>query len=240
MIPLGVLGQVYVVAASAGFIFIIANICLGHLDSSEDTIFLGQGSDGDGGAGDFSGDGSDSNFGSGDGDANTSGHHGLRPAGTVVTRAQGRPGFGRILLGLLSPMTISLYLAFFGLTGLVLAYNASWMGPFTVLPAITASLVVGGLYKNMIRWMMKNMHTSSHSKESDIIGQLAEVNTPIKGDRIGEVTFVVQSKRINSAARPATPGLEFKKGSRVLIVGKKDHLVFVEPCDELDNRFLSS
>src|ERR1700691_2639900 len=108
MIPLGVLGQVYVVAASIGFIFIIANICLGHLDSSEDTIFLGHGGD-DGGAGDssadYSGDGGDSDNGN-----STGHHHGLKVPGTALTRAQASPNFGRMLLGLLSPMTLSLYL----------------------------------------------------------------------------------------------------------------------------------
>lgn len=238
MIPLGILPQIYIVAASIGIIFVLANVAMGQLEGGDDASgdFSG---DGDGG-GDYSGDGGDAGDGGGDYTPDSGPSHSGKVMGTALARGtHGGTGFGGMLLGLLSPMTISLYLAAFGVTGVVLTYAAPWLGVITLAIAVVVSLVTGAIYKSMIRWMMRNMHTSSHSKESDIIGQLAQVNTPIQGDRLGEVTFVVQSKRINATAKPAQPGLEFKKGSQVLIVGKSGPVVLVEPCQELEDQFSS-
>lgn len=266
MIPLGILGQIYAVCAGIGSIFVIGSFILGHIGDegghhhgSDDGSDFNAGSDDGGGGTDFNaGDdggsgGTDFNAGDNGGSGGTDFNAGesnyrVTPiTGHRVLAAHRTPansfasGFFGIILTLLSPMTVCIYLAFFGLTGLLLAWNAPWMGYFTLIPAVAVSVAVSAAFKNMTRWMIKNMFTSTHQKESDLLGQLAEVNVPIHDGRLGEVTYVLNAKRMTATAKPAKPGIDFKKGSKVLIVGSNDHVVLIEPydVDELEERFIS-
>ncbi len=207
------------------------------------------GDDGGGGGNDFNtgddGGGGGSDFNAGDNNGNfkvlpVSGRPMLSPRTATSTFTS---GFFGIILNLLSPMTVCIYLAFFGLTGLVLCFEAPWLGYFTLIPSIAVSVVVSAAFKKMTQWMIKNMFSSTHQKQSDLLGQMAEVNVPIHDGRVGEVTYVLNAKRMTSTAKPAKAGIEFKKGSKVLIVGAKEHIVFIEPYDpehdELEQRFIS-
>lgn len=268
MIPLGMLGQVYAVCAGIGSIFVIGSFLMGHLGDEGGGHDGGGHDDGggsdfnagdDGGGGtDFSAgdDGGGTDFNAGDdGGAGTDFNAGGNSNHRVVP-ISGRPvlthrtatstvttGIFGIILTLLSPMTVCIYLAFFGLTGLVLAFNAPWLGYLTLIPAIAVSIGVSAAFKGMTQWMIKNMFTSTHQRESDLLGQMAEVNVPIHDGRLGEVTYVLNAKRMTATAQPAKPGLDFKKGSKVLIVGSKEHIVLIEPYDpehdELEQRFIS-
>jgi membrane protein implicated in regulation of membrane protease activity len=269
MIPLGMLGQVYAVCAGIGSIFMFASFIMGHHgdegghsghdDGGGGSDFnagddggggsdFSAGDDGGGGGTDFNaGDdgGGGTDFNAGDNGPN----HRLVPISGRTAMMQ-RPvtstfaaGFFGLVLTLLSPMTVCVYLAFFGLAGLVLAFNAPWMGYFTLIPAIAVSIGVSAAFKAMTQWMIKNTFTSTHQRESDLLGQMAEVNVPIHDGRMGEVTYVLNAKRMTATAQPARPGLDFKKGSRVLIVGSKEHIVLVEPYDpehdDLEQHFIS-
>jgi hypothetical protein len=136
---------------------------------------------------------------------------------------------GLFILGLLSPMSIAMKLMVFGMAGALLLYLLPWLGFLSIPPAMFAAWLGSNIFKQGMRWMMKNLETSSISKVGDLVGQLAEVNIPFKDGSTGEVTYIVQSKRINSAAQPFKPGCEFKRGMQVLIVEVKDHMVLVEP-----------
>lgn len=272
MIPLGMLGQIYAVCAGIGSIFVIGSFLMGHIDEGGGHEGGGHddgggsdfnaGDDGGGGGSDFNagddGGGGGSDFNAGDdgsgvgNDFNAGGDN----TNYRVLPVSGRPvlahrtptstfasGFFGIILTLLSPMTVCIYLAFFGLTGLVLCFSAPWLGYFTLIPSILVSIGVSAAFKAMTQWMIKNMFSSTHQKESDLLGQMAEVNVPIHDGRVGEVTYVLNAKRMTATAKPAKPGIDFKKGSKVLIVGSKEHVVFIEPYDpehdELEQRFIS-
>lgn len=236
---------------------------MGHIDEGghEGGGHEGGGHD-DGGGSDFNagddggGGGSDFNAGDDGSGAGNDFNAGGDNTNYKVLPVSGRPvlahrtptstfasGFFGIILTLLSPMTVCIYLAFFGLTGLVLCFNAPWLGYFTLIPSILVSIGVSAAFKAMTQWMIKNMFTSTHQKESDLLGQMAEVNVPIHDGRVGEVTYVLNAKRMTATAKPAKPGIDFKKGSKVLIVGSKEHVVFIEPYDpehdELEQRFIS-
>ena len=246
------LGQIYAVCAGIGSIFVIGSFLMGHIGD--------EGGHDDGGGSDFNasddGGGSDFNAGDDGGGGGSDFNAGDNNANYRVLPVSGRPmlvhrtptntftsGFFGIILTLLSPMTVCIYLAFFGLTGLVLCFNAPWLGYFTLIPSILVSIGVSAAFKAMTQWMIKNMFTSTHQKESDLLGQMAEVNVPIHDGRVGEVTYVLNAKRMTATAKPAKPGVDFKKGSKVLIVGSKEHVVFIEPYDpdndELEQRFIS-
>jgi hypothetical protein len=252
-----ILSQVYLASAILGVGFIVFNFITGQLGDGggDDGGAAGAGghdfgaSDGGGagghdfGASDSGGGGhdfgaSDNGGGQGAGDHN-SGFDSVRLHQVMASSASRmivpgsenvRSQLGRMLLGLLSPMGIAISLAFFGLAGLVLLHNLPFLGWLTLIPAVLFSLAISNAFKSAIRWMAKSMEVSSESKVAELIGQVAEVNIPFKDGCTGEVTYVVQSKRYNAAARPFKPGTIFARGSKVMIVDiKEDHTLLVEP-----------
>jgi hypothetical protein len=203
------------------------------------------GASGESGGQDFGAGGDGSGHDASAGDGGSSGGHdfnassmkmhnvlvqGASPKYTLVPdpdRSESKVGL--FILGLLSPMSISMKVMFFGMTGVLLLYFLPWLGLLTIPPAMFAAWVGSNIFKQGVRWMMKNLETNTVSKVCDLVGQLAEVNIPFKDGSTGEVTYIVQSKRINSPARPFKPGCEFKRGMQVMIVEVKDHMVLVEP-----------
>ncbi|HEY9867777.1 MAG TPA: hypothetical protein V6D08_01100 [Candidatus Obscuribacterales bacterium] len=143
----------------------------------------------------------------------------------------------RFLLTILSPMTIAVFLAFFGISGLLLAKLLPFLGPLTVPPAIIISLLITGQVLSLLRWMMFKMNVSSVVRVNELIGHPAEVLIPIQKGRVGEVTYVSGSTRLQAPAKPARPDMEFKRGAKVMISDIKDGVVYVEPWDDilLDN-----
>jgi hypothetical protein len=81
------------------------------------------------------------------------------------------------------------------------------------------------------------MNVSSVVRVNELIGHPAEVLIPIQKGRVGEVTYISGSTRLQAPAKPATPDMEFKRGAKVMISDIKDGFVYVEPWDDilLDN-----
>src|SRR5262249_35103901 len=124
MIPLGMLGQVYVVCAAIGIGFVGFTFAIGQLDEcSADLVGTGGHDMGVGGHHGEGGEDVGANNTSLIGHA-SAGHASRLP---VITRSRGN----RILvlaLSFLSPMSIALNLAFFGLAGLFFGYLTPWLG----------------------------------------------------------------------------------------------------------------
>jgi len=256
MISLGLLSQIYLVSMIVGGGFIAINLFMGNIaDSADDggggggDDFAGGGDDGGGGH-DFGG--GDSADGGGDdfGGANNNlklltpgiaraniigGHH---PHATsmhstpVIPRLSAR--IGSFLLGLLSPMALAMFLTFFGVFGLLFERLLPSWGFLTLVAAILMSMSISNVFKYAVRWLMVHGNVSTEAKAEDSVGQVGEIITPIKEGRAGEVTYVVGSKRYHATAKPSKEGIEFKRGSKVVITGIKDHVVFVDECNLLE------
>jgi membrane protein implicated in regulation of membrane protease activity len=248
MIPIPFLGQVYLASAILGVGFILFNFAMGQLGDGADTGPSDAGHDfgaTDGGAS------GGHDFGANDDGGSSS------PTNSQISMHQlqithgGRlliPGadkvrskFGQLVLGLLSPMGIAIYLAFFGLTGMILFSMMPWLSWITLIIANFASLAIANSFKNSVRWMAKHLDVSSELKMGDLVGQIAEVNIPFGDGSTGEVTYVVHSKLYNSPAKPFKSG-NFKRGSKVMIVEVQNSAVLVEPYldYQLDSSFSAS
>ncbi|MGH9549934.1 MAG: hypothetical protein ACRD3W_11195, partial [Terriglobales bacterium] len=147
---------------------------------------------------------------------------------TVVARAGGL--FSGFLSSLLSPMSLSVFFASFGLMGLSCGFAAPALGALSLVPSVATGLVSSAAFKRFMRWYARASFVTSSADTKKLVGQIAEVNIPIPDHRTGEVTFIVHSKRLNSAAK-ACDGKELKKGTKVVIVEVQDHLVLVTPTD---------
>lgn len=235
MIPGGIFGQIYLGTLVLGTGYLFFNVLLGnfdhdggdaghdggHCEAHGDAHAHGDshGDDGGHGDGDSHGDGD----GDGDGD-NSMAKTGALP---VVHNRSGK--IVRFVLGVLSPIGISIWLTFFGLTGFVLMFSVPWLGAITLIPAFFVGMLASNTFKGMIRLMVRRMAVSTNAKVTEMVGHQAEVNTPITEGRVGEVTYVIGSKRYQSAAKPAKPGMEFPRGSKVMITHSEANLVLVEP-----------
>lgn len=243
-LPLGLLGQLYAACTTCGLMYLAATAFMGHLE-----VESHHGDGHDGGAGDDGGAGHDG--GSGD-DGGTAGHDGgagddggvannvgnSARAGTnllAVNRGAGGAlrvagGVGHFFVGIMSPMVVSSFFVGFGMIGLFCAYVMPLFGFLTLLPAVIGGIASTTLMRAMLRYLIKEGAVTTNARVSELPGQLAEVVVGITPSGVGEVSYVVHSKRLTSAAKSAT-GEEMKKGTKVLIVQTQDHLVLVEPCD---------
>jgi hypothetical protein len=150
----------------------------------------------------------------------------------IIPRLSAR--IGSFILGLLSPMSIAMLLTFFGVFGLLFERLMPWLGIFTLIPATLISMGISNVFKYAVRWLIVHGNVSTEAKVEDTIGQVGEIITPIHSGRAGEVTYVIGSKRYHSAAKPSKEGIEFKRGSKVLITEIKDHVVYVDEYNLLE------
>jgi membrane protein implicated in regulation of membrane protease activity len=161
-------------------------------------------------------------------------HHALTaPSHTIVAQPRTfRQNIEETILGLLSPMSIAILLAFFGLAGLLLEINLPWLGALSLIPALLISLIVSNSFKTAVRWMAQNMEVSTESKVENLIGQVAEINIPCSDSATGEVIYVVGGKRYSAAARSSKAGVNIERGTKVIIADRQDHLLLIEPYTE--------
>lgn len=261
MISLGLLSQIYLVSTFVGGGFIGINLLMGNLsDGGDDGGGGGGGGDDLGGSG-GSPDGGVHDFGGSDGAGDGAGSDdfgGGSTGGKLFTPSIARATFfgaghrhavsmnstpiiprlsariGSFILGLLSPMSIAMLLTFFGVFGLLFERLMPWLGIFTLIPATLISMGISNVFKYAVRWLIVHGNVSTEAKIEDTIGQVGEIITPIHSGRAGEVTYVIGSKRYHSAAKPSKEGIEFKRGSKVLITEIKDHVVYVDEYNLLE------
>jgi membrane protein implicated in regulation of membrane protease activity len=170
--------------------------------------------------------------------ASTGGHHVLgghhhADHGPVQLMERKRFKVLRFLQTILSPMTIAVFLAYFGISGLLLARILPFLGPFVPVAAIVASLLITGRVLQLLRWMVFKMNVSTVVRMDDMIGHQAEIITPIKGERLGEITYWTGSTIMQSPAKSAAPGMEFKRGDKVMICDIREGTAYVESWGDI-------
>lgn len=244
LFPQGVLSQSLFLSMLLGGGFLIANFAMGHIHEGDAGDGGGHG-DGHGGHGDAHGHG-DAN---GHGDAHGDHGHGDHGDGdhaeghdtdrygpvSVIDRTPNR--IILLMLTFMSPMTISVFLCFFGMAGYLAGYFFPFIGLLSLVPAVIGGVVAVNLFKVMIKSLIKYGTSSSHVRAGEIVGHTAQVLIPISETRPGEVTYIINSKLYNAAAR-STKGEPIKKGTKVIIVETDGPTVFVEPYkDVLEEEF---
>ncbi len=173
-------------------------------------------------------------------DIGTTGAHHMLPGhhhadhGPVQLMERKRFKVLRFLQTILSPMTIAVFLAYFGIAGLILSRLLPFLGPFTMIAAILVSLLVTGRVLQLLRWMMFKMTANSVVRTEELVGQQAEVITPIAGSWMGEITYVAGSSRMQSRAKSTKPDMEFKRGDKVIICDITEGIAYVEPWDDIE------
>jgi membrane protein implicated in regulation of membrane protease activity len=241
LLALGALGQIYAVAAAMGAIYVIGSFALGAVDTGGeggDSVHAdSHGVHAEGGDGidvdvDMDG-GSDAHQGHG---KLLAPHHHALTADTPV-KAQilfkGPASIVKMVMAIFSPLSFSIFMFFFGFTGLLTLLALPVLGPISLIPSLVVGVVVCNLVRGLIQVMAAKLESSSHARKDQALGQEAEVITPIQAGQTGEVVYKLGNQRVSSPAKAIAGDASFGRGSKVLITGMEGHLVLVEPWDEL-------
>lgn len=153
-------------------------------------------------------------------------------------------GWSRVLkfiIGLFSPTNLSLYFTGFGFGGHFALKFFPYIGWLSLIPAAFLGWFFTKLFKTAILLMMRYLTSSSHLDSNNVVGQVGEVEATIPKGHTGMITYVVGNKLYNSAAITSSPEQSIERGSKVLIVDTKEHMVVVEPYKEhsLEESFTS-
>lgn len=175
---------------------------------------------------------------------NSVGHHGMGHQNHGEISDDGRTGAHALvskhsdrniyftLLRIFSPMSISVFIGFFGVVGMAVRSMLPMLNFLSLIPAIIAGVVAINVMNAVMTWATSKLTASSLVSEQQSIGQIAEVNTPISNSQPGEVSYVVGLSRFNSPAKAAKDGAEFERGCKVIIVDRSGPMVFVEAMKE--------
>lgn len=136
------------------------------------------------------------------------------------------------IMSVFNPTSISVFLGFVGLSGLAIKTAMPWLGLVSLVPAGIIGFVAVIVMRNVFAYLTARLNVSNTHRSGDAIGHIAEVSTPISAGGTGEVTYVIGTSRFNAAAKCSKPEEAVSRGSKVVIVEREGHLVFVEPYQE--------
>ncbi len=258
MFPFDTISQIYLATTVFGWGFIIVSFFMGgfgeHHDSSDHgpahmhSMDHGHVHAGDHGhvhsiepghvAGHAAGHSHVAGQAQGHGNGNGHGHnhgqdHGddARTGANVLATSQRTTVYFR-LMGVLNPTSISVFIGFFGLTGLIEMAFLPGMAYLSFIPAIVVGFIAVQVMRNVFAYATAKLNVSNTIRGNDAIGHIAEVSAPIQVGQTGEVTYVIGTTRFNSAAKCHEGAEAIKKGSKVVIIEKEGHLVYVQPYEE--------
>jgi membrane protein implicated in regulation of membrane protease activity len=134
-----------------------------------------------------------------------------------------------VFLSVFNPMRMAAFALFFGAGGRLLQLAFPWLGYFTLIFAVFAGVVGSNFMLWLVSFIFSKLHSSSLAIVENLIGHMAEVTVPIPAGKVGEITYIVESKRYTSAAKAVDPALAIAKGDRVMISDIENSVTYVEP-----------
>lgn len=234
--PLFDFAQVYVIAFFIGSGFIILSFFLGHMHDGDS----GHGDAGHGAHLDFHGhhDPGHAHIDHGSlhdshdpGHAHSGSDHSHHSQSDTHSQSQNdlTSNVGRLAFSLLSPMTMSLFLMFFGITGYFGLKLFPAIGLLTLIPALIAGILSVKIFKRLISLMMSKLSGATQISEWAAVGQEAEVLSTIKNGNVGEISYIIGNKMHNGIARCSDKDILIEKGSKVIITDLDGSTAIVEP-----------
>ncbi|MFZ5966698.1 MAG: hypothetical protein ACOYVK_05915 [Bacillota bacterium] len=137
-------------------------------------------------------------------------------------------GFGNMQVAPFKPIIIAAFLTSFGGFGLVFQHKGLW-GPFlTIIFALLPSLLISALlYYFVLIPLYKIQRLGNVADQQSLIGCRAKVTIPIRDNRYGKITYIVNGNTYSAPAR--TYGeREFKAGEEVTIIDIQKNVYIVD------------
>ncbi len=101
---------------------------------------------------------------------------------------------------ILSPIIIASFLTVFGGLGLLLNYQSSITPLNAALISVAAAIIIAVLLFFLVVWPMSKAERSTAHSEKDMVGQFAEVITPINKGGHGEIIYTQGGSRLSAPA----------------------------------------
>jgi len=124
---------------------------------------------------------------------------------------------GAVHFSPLSPVVLSMFIATFGGTGIILMKYMHWPMAYHLPVSGVSGLVVGGLVFAFFAKIFSLTQGSSESHAEEMVGQEAEVTVPIPNEGLGEIAYTSRGSRYTNPARTAD-GKELPAHTPVKIV----------------------
>jgi membrane protein implicated in regulation of membrane protease activity len=129
-----------------------------------------------------------------------------------------------------SPFALAIFGAAFGMTGLITRLWLDMEAVPSVLWAVSAGIVVGGLAQVFFIYVLSPSKSSHFSLVDDAVGREVEVIVTIPGSGLGEIAYDNVSGRVKLGARSAT-GKQIKRGEIVRIERVTGRVAVVRPIE---------
>jgi hypothetical protein len=129
-----------------------------------------------------------------------------------------------------STLAIASFISSFGAFGLI-AVTLFDAGAITSLLAALFGGVVIGIAAQIFFLYILSPTISSEIRQTKLIGQVAEIITPIPANGIGQVAFVAQGSRVTYSARATDTAAAVERGTPVRIERIVGGMVYVSKID---------
>jgi membrane protein implicated in regulation of membrane protease activity len=101
-----------------------------------------------------------------------------------------------------SPTVLSCFVTAFGACGLILSHIPGTRSMWISAPVSSiAGASMAGLAFLLFNWMFQKTQSSSESRVSSLVGQIASIITPIPPNGVGEIAYVQGGSRYTAPAR---------------------------------------
>ena len=129
-----------------------------------------------------------------------------------------------------STLAIASFISSFGAFGL-LAVSLFDAGGIPSLIAALAGGILIGLAAQLFFLYILSPTISSEVRQAGLIGQVAEITTPIPANGVGQIAFVAQASRVTYSARAITEGEIVERGTPVRIERIVGGMAYVSKLD---------
>lgn len=137
--------------------------------------------------------------------------------------------------GLLNPMSIAVFLAWFGGVGYLLVHlKHIWIFAGLGLASLAGFTGASIVFFFVTRFLMSEDHTLDPA-DYDMVGMLGKVSSTIRNDGTGEIIFVQQGLRKACAARSEQEE-EIGKGEEVVVTKYENGVAYVRRWNEMAER----
>ena len=137
-----------------------------------------------------------------------------------------------ILLRIFNPMSLAMFLFFFGLSGALVLLRLPGAGTVSLVAAGTAGVFLSMQMQNLLGWFASKLETTGSFSLDDAVGAIGEITTTAPAGRVGEAIFVIGGVRRNYPVKSVNFNESLPRGTRVVFIAAENRLVFVEKFQE--------
>jgi hypothetical protein len=140
------------------------------------------------------------------------------------------------LLNIFNPMAIVLFLLWFGFFGYVLHNTTNLILPLALVLACVGGVIIAGFILNLLSRVFKNSEGTTIQDVADRTGLVGKVNTTIRENGIGEITYISPGGMRKSIPARSIDGQRIERDQEVVVVNYQRGVAEVDTWDHFINQ----